>query len=329
MIGSTQAQAQYYGPAQCLYEADCFLVEYEAVLQDPDNPDNLIVVLNATPSTAGACSNLQSFTFTPVGGSTVTYTRARLLTNPVVELSVNSELFLATPDVLVSTTTLITIRLPFFTFNFPFLSNLIVLGAGLDSSDPCVSITPLPVELVSFTGAATADGITLKWSTASEDNNSHFEVERSTDGKAFEKISQVQGHGNSSVMLYYDHLDQRPKPGTNYYRLKQVDIDGQFEYSKIIAVNASESMAQELQVILSPNPCQTGNCEISLLNPNQQKEVQVQLQDLSGKVVYEQTVTDQDPELKITKQQLQQLRGMYILSAKAGQETVRQRIILE
>ncbi|WP_158607163.1 T9SS type A sorting domain-containing protein [Pontibacter oryzae] len=328
-LGASQAQAQYYGPSRCFYEGDCFRLEYEAVLQDPLNPDDLIVVVSATPSTVAACSNVQTFTFTPVGGSAITYSRARLLADPIVQLSVDSELFLATPNVLVSTVSVITIRTPFFTFNFPFLSNAIALQAGLDSGDPCVSITPLPVELASFTGAATANGITLEWSTASEDNNSHFEIERSPDGKAFEQIGLVQGHGNSSVMLYYTHQDKRPKPGTNYYRLRQVDFDGQFEYSKIIAVNASESMAQELQVILAPNPCQNGDCDISLLNPNQQQEIQLQLQDLSGKVIFEQTVTDQNSELRLTKQQLQQLRGMYLLSAKAGQKTVRQRIILE
>ncbi|TZF86469.1 hypothetical protein FW774_05355 (plasmid) [Pedobacter sp. BS3] len=98
------------------------------------------------------------------------------------------------------------------------------------------SFTPLPVDLVSFTGENANDNIRLHWTTASELNNSHFEIERSADGKIFTTIGSLPGKGTTSTPGDYTFTDREPVQGINYYRLRQVDFNGMATESSIIAV---------------------------------------------------------------------------------------------
>lgn len=114
-----------------------------------------------------------------------------------------------------------------------------------------VGASPLPIELIAFTALELDNSIVLKWSTASEVNNSFYQIERSRDGKQFSKIGIVPGVGNSSVRNDYEFTDQAPLSGTSYYRLKQVDYDQQFEYFGPLAIrykNSKESLS------VFPNP---------------------------------------------------------------------------
>ncbi|MGI4759351.1 MAG: hypothetical protein ACRYF0_01500 [Janthinobacterium lividum] len=98
---------------------------------------------------------------------------------------------------------------------------------------------PLPVELVAFTGRATPAGVLLNWQTASETNNSYFAIERAADGQAtsFAELGQVAGAGNSVGGRHYQFTDAAPG-AMSYYRLRQVDADGQVHYSSAVAVRA-------------------------------------------------------------------------------------------
>lgn len=112
------------------------------------------------------------------------------------------------------------------------------------SLDVCYSVgcSPLPVELVKFEGYNENHKNILKWHTVSEINNDHFVVERSVDGINFERIGTMDGMGNSTELISYKYNDLYYIDGTtNYYRLKQVDYDGKFEYSDVIAIDNSES----------------------------------------------------------------------------------------
>jgi len=109
-------------------------------------------------------------------------------------------------------------------------NNLRIDNATLTSSGP------LPIELLSFTGKKADKTVKLHWSTATERQNAWFEVERAEDGIAFSAIGKVKGAGDSQSTLDYELLDAAPKPGTNYYRLKQTDFDGQFTYSPVVTV---------------------------------------------------------------------------------------------
>src|SRR4051812_27862818 len=93
------------------------------------------------------------------------------------------------------------------------------------------------VELISFKAEKASENVILNWSTASEKNNDYFVVERSTDGIHFEPIGTVKGNGTSNQINYYTFEDHSFNSGILYYRLKQVDLDNKYEYSKIKAVN--------------------------------------------------------------------------------------------
>jgi hypothetical protein len=96
----------------------------------------------------------------------------------------------------------------------------------------------LPVELVSFTGSRTNEGVQLRWKTASEQNNAGFEVERKDDGSTWLTLGFVRGAGTTTETQSYTFLD-RSASGKVHYRLKQIDFDGQFEYSNVIEVDAA------------------------------------------------------------------------------------------
>ncbi|CAM3713093.1 hypothetical protein POKO110462_16705 [Pontibacter korlensis] len=327
LLTTTETKAQAIDEAVCLYEDNCIFIAYSAVQEESPTSTNLVVILTAFINQGGRCSTIDGLVLSPVGGVPVLVTREELQENAFfIELPVNRALFTATPDVLVSTFRYIGI--PFFGIRFPLPTNVVDLQARLDSNDPCLAITPLPVELASFDGKVTQSGIQLEWVTASEENNSKFEVEHSADGTTFEQIGKVDGHGNSSITIEYDYLDSYPLPGLNYYRLRQVDFDGRYEFSNVISVNAPER-AQSLQVTLSPNPCRGDDCQLSIASVAPWQQVRVQLQDLTGRVVFEQILKDSMEKLQLTQQQLQNLRGIFILSAEAGAEVVRQRVVLE
>ena len=110
----------------------------------------------------------------------------------------------------------------------------------------------LPVEFVDFSGKLRDASVELEWQTASEFNNSHFEVEWSGDGERFEKIGEVLGAGNSDELSSYYFLHRSPGAGLNYYRIKQVDFDGNYTYSTIIYVNIAQ--AETLKINVFPNP---------------------------------------------------------------------------
>lgn len=124
------------------------------------------------------------------------------------------------------------------------------------SSTTCETVTvvdaALPVELMYFEAFENNDqAISLKWATATETNNSHFILERATDGTHFEELDIIEGQGNSAYTQYYSYLDENPFRGVNYYRLKQVDLDGNFEYFETISVTSS--LVKE-EISIFPNP---------------------------------------------------------------------------
>ena len=137
----------------------------------------------------------------------------------------------------------------------------------------------LPVKLVSFTAHAQEKYVLLKWETSSEENNDYFEIERSIDGLTFESIGKVTGNGTTAIKNNYAFLDQFPSGGTNYYRLRQVDFDGRYEYSDIRLVNFS---GKTEQFSLAPNPTQD---EVRLnwqWTSNSEEELWAEVYDLYG-----------------------------------------------
>lgn len=98
---------------------------------------------------------------------------------------------------------------------------------------PTTSLSPLPVELIYFATSPHEEGALLTWTTASEINNSHFEIEVSYDGTHWNTIGLVQGAGNTSRKINYSFIDNNVEKGVQYYRLKQIDYNGDYAYSNI------------------------------------------------------------------------------------------------
>jgi hypothetical protein len=114
-----------------------------------------------------------------------------------------------------------------------------------------IEIVPLPVELTLFEGFPTEQGNVIKWQTASEHNSLHYLLERSTTGEFDESntIQIIQAAGNSTEIIDYIHLDKGYSQTINYYRLVQVDIDGQFKIYGPISINNTESVKKIVKIV--------------------------------------------------------------------------------
>jgi len=113
-------------------------------------------------------------------------------------------------------------------------------------------ITPLPVELISFNGECTSNSTRLYWATASEINNDYFTVERSENGTSFYPIGEVDGAGNSAVLLEYEFRDPNPVTNVSYYRLKQTDFNGANKTSPLISI--AQCKETDNGLLVYPNP---------------------------------------------------------------------------
>lgn len=143
---------------------------------------------------------------------------------------------------------------------------------------------PVPVTLIDYNVNVVGKDVALNWSTAQEINNSHFVIERSIDNVTFERVTEVQGVGNSSERTDYSAMDFNPPvAGTVYYRLTQVDFDGTEEVVGIEAVNLGSAS----NIVFSPNPA-NGRVEVTI--PEGMVEGSVQITDLSGKVIIEKSL---------------------------------------
>ncbi len=192
--------------------------------------------------------------------------------------------------------------------------------------EDCAPINPLPVELLTFKGKAGSQGITLNWNTASEKNNDRFEVERSVDGKNFERIGSLQGKGTTSSASSYQFIDKAPLKGINYYRLNQVDFDGTNARSQVIKISAEQRLAG-LGVQLIPNPCADQNCSEMLQGVDASKTLTVEMRDLTGRIVLSQQVPADQASFNLPQTGIS--KGIYILSAKNGENITTQKVIIQ
>jgi hypothetical protein len=153
------------------------------------------------------------------------------------------------------------------------------LGNPLDFVTWDASI-PFPVEMLSFDGEPLADGsVQLNWATASELNNSHFELEKSLDGSFFTKLADVPGARYSREEQAYSYRDRTHMAPTTYYRLKQVDLNGSSRYSETLVLHLSELKGYAFRIF--PNP---SSDRLFLKAPfAPELKVQVEVHDLMGR----------------------------------------------
>ncbi len=174
----------------------------------------------------------------------------------------------------------------------------------------CPEGGPLPVKFADISATQKGSGVTVNWSTAAEYNNQYFMVEKSTDGTNWTSMAKVNGAGNSNTVSRYNAYDAKPVAGYNYYRVKQVDIDGKFDFSSIVKVKIS---IEKTGVSVLTNPF-VNNITVDFLSNNAQS-VNARLMDISGKLIAVEKWQISKGSTRVTFDKVASLqRGMYILN---------------
>ncbi len=181
-----------------------------------------------------------------------------------------------------------------------------------------------PVELLDFTGKQEEKNVRLDWSTATEINSKHFLVERSVNGRDYETLGVVEAAGNTTEKRDYTFLDEYPRPGTNYYRLKQVDLDGAYEYFGPVQVDF-----RTLGLVnLFPVPVK-GNQLFMEYDSPVNGQVDVQIFDAAGKLV-SQNAFDVNSGMNNLSLNMEDISsGVYFLRIRQGEFISHGRVVVE
>lgn len=176
----------------------------------------------------------------------------------------------------------------------------------------------LPVELTSFTGVLEGGNTILKWETESELNNAGFEVQRSADGLSWDILGFVNGNGTTVETQTYNFVDENPLV-KNYYRLKQMDFSGTYEYSNVIIVNANVK-TPSANALVYPNPTSgTFNIEVE----NMETAAQVTIFNNFGQLMKTVQLTNQTTAISLEEFS----NGTYYIQVLNGKNTTYQTII--
>ncbi len=195
-------------------------------------------------------------------------------------------------------------------------------GSGFDPSvaidDIRLSTNILPLKLIHFSAKKEQQKIRLDWTSAEEVLFSHFELERSAEGSQFSPIGRMEGKGQLQPgPAYYHYYDQHPMAGTNYYRLKMVDEDGSFTYSKIVSANGSPAVLGVDQLSLQDNLLKYRITASSVLNTD------ITIYDLQGKVVNRQQNRKVNAGVNHLSLNVSAFAsGVYLIHVKAGESEV-------
>jgi len=163
---------------------------------------------------------------------------------------------------------------------------------GYPASGASVAPIALPVAFGDITATKVDKNVVnVVWNTILEQNNSKFVLERSIDAVNFNEIATIIAKGNSNTPTKYNYIDQKALSAINYYRIKQIDNDGKYSYSTVIAVDMNES-SRELNVY--PNIVED-KANLSFLS-NGSKDMTLEIIDMNGRVVFTKQYNDLNQE---------------------------------
>jgi hypothetical protein len=179
------------------------------------------------------------------------------------------------------------------------------------------ALTALPVELISFRGNLQDENILLSWKTASELNNSGFEIERSLEGENWKMIGFIPSNLTTNNISFYHFRDTSPAFGINYYRLRQIDLDGAFEYSNTIALKVENK--DQHKVLVYPSPASEKiNIHSNIFTA---QKTNLKIVNSVGQVILEELIpADEDRIIKtidISKYE----QGIYFVIVSNGRES--------
>lgn len=209
---------------------------------------------------------------------------------------------------------------------------LLIQGSGISTQTVMGNPIILPIVLENFQASLAPNStVQVEWSTFSEKNNDFFTLERSADGKNFEVLATIDGAGNSNKKLSYSFEDKNPLTGYNYYRLKQTDFNGDFEYFKIVGINNDReavSKTATLQVSNTwPNPFRD-HVNITF-DANTDGEAELLIQNALGQVVHKTLFPFHNGENTYAFEEGHRLKsGVYIISLwKNGKKYNTQKLV--
>jgi hypothetical protein len=219
-----------------------------------------------------------------------------------------------------------TLQAPFVDYNGTYSVQITdaagCIGSGSITVTPTTCNVILATSNLNFTVTKEDSEALLTWSTTSETDNNYFNIERSADGIIWQVIGTVNGRGNSTVLTKYSFTDALPLAGTNYYRLKQVDVNGQYNYSPVKYL----TFAWQWLVKLYPNPVQ--NYVVLEFNNDKEEKANIVIQSVLGNSVF---ATQQQLVVglnHITLNQVQQLAaGTYMLVMQTTENTYRSKFV--
>jgi trimeric autotransporter adhesin len=177
---------------------------------------------------------------------------------------------------------------------------------------------PLPVTLESFSARKKNTSVQVSWKTSAEMNTKEFWVERSLNGKDYQKIGTVKASGNSDVANSYQFTDGQPGSGDNYYRLRTIDLDTRSELSKILRINFAEAYT----ITITPNPASTF---IDVIVTNRTEKLNLQIADVNGKILRQQAITSDDTKVNISGFS----KGFYVVKISGGLTVYSDKLIVQ
>lgn len=188
-------------------------------------------------------------------------------------------------------------------------------GPVLLCDGPCPG-SQLPIELLSFTANLRPNDriVDLNWVTLSEQDNDYFIVERSANGEDWEFVVMVDGAGNSSITLSYDEVDENPMYGVSYYRLKQVDFNGQYTYSPSVSV----ASFTDDQLLLYPNPVQQGDYVVVQYPEGFYGTSDFNIYSMDGRLIYTTSIDISETKQTLVKIDDSYAAGCYTIHTKFG-----------
>ena len=197
-----------------------------------------------------------------------------------------------------------------FTVGTPQLAAVNLTSANCDAV--------LPVKLTSFNAKVSSCAVNLDWTAASEANFKNYEIQYSSDGLRFQTIGSVAGTIQQGSSQKYSYQVSNPQQGKTYFRLKLTDIDGKYEFSKIIALKLD---CTKSSIFVYPNPV-TDVLNINLTN-SENKATTASLFDNSGRLIYTELLKSGTNVINMEKF----AKGIYMLRVKNNQETQNIKIV--
>lgn len=214
-------------------------------------------------------------------------------------------------------------------------------GGGGGSADPRIDhvritvyfTSTLPVEFTKFTASLNENKtVKLNWTTASEKNNDYFLIEKSTNGLNFSEIGKKKGAGNSSAIKNYEFTDENPFKGVSYYRIKQIDFDGKFDYSEVVSVSYQKNSDGSCVLKVFPNPC-PGKCNVTLSDcrENENSGIIIEIVDaLGNKIQQYLPYRNSDGSFNFYLDEMNLLApGIYVVKAVSEKENYNKKVIVK